>query len=259
MSGGEGGASVSGELCLEARGLSTGYGALRVLWDVDLTVARGSATVLLGANGAGKTTLLRALIGLRPLWAGSISYEGHAIERWSPERRIAAGVSYVSEMGIFGGLSVEDNLRVVATGLSRSTMRGQLERTYAQFPLLRERRREPAGALSGGQRKLLGLAKGLMRSPQLLLMDEPSAGLSPLAVSEMVTTLAQVVADGSVTLLLAEQNAQVLELATTVTILGGGRVSFSGPVGEFRSTADVAEQFFGLAHPPASTITPEGE
>ncbi|MGC8498276.1 MAG: ABC transporter ATP-binding protein [Acidimicrobiales bacterium] len=248
---------MSDQTSLRATGLSTGYGALRVLWDVDLTVVQGRTTVLLGANGAGKSTLLKALIGLRPLWAGTLTYEDESIAGWSPERRIAAGMSYVSETGIFAGLSVEDNLRVVATGLSAATLRQRLERTYEQFPLLAARRRESAGALSGGQRKLLTLAKGLVRDPRLLLMDEPSAGLSPLAVSEMVDTLAQVVAQGGVTLLLAEQNARVLELADVVTIIGGGRVTFAGPVEEFRSTADVAEQFFGLARPAPSAGAPE--
>lgn len=233
-------------LCLEVRGVSTGYGAIRVLWDVNLEVPEGSAVVLLGANGAGKSTLLRAVMGLVPLWEGQILYDGEPIERWTTDKRVNASISYVSEVGIFAQLSVEDNLRVGGSSLTSRDVKVALDRTWATFPMLDERRRTSAGSLSGGQRKTLGLAKALMRRPRLLIMDEPSSGLSPLLVGDMIAALASVRANHDVTLLLAEQNAKVLDLADRVNILSGGRNGFVGGIEEFRAQTDIVAQFFGL-------------
>ena len=233
---------------LEVRGLSTGYGSIRALWDIDLSLAAGTSLVLLGPSGAGKSTLLRAIMGLLPLWGGDVVFRGESITNWPTSRRIASSISYVSERGIFPQLSVEDNLRVGGSDLSSREIRAALQQTWDQFPLLADRRRASAGDLSGGQRKLLGLAKALFRRPSLLLMDEPSAGLSPLLVNELVGTLAEVRARGGLTLLLAEQNAQVLELADRVSVLTGGRQGFVGTTEEFRAQTDVTAHFFGL-HP----------
>lgn len=240
---------MSGQLCLQVRRVSSGYGAIRVLWDIDLDVPEGAAVVLLGANGAGKSTLLRAIMGLIPLWSGELRYFGQPIERLGPDRRAAASISYTSETGVFSSLSVADNLRVGAYGLPGREVRAALQRTWADFPLLAERRHAHAGSLSGGQRKLLALAKALMRRPRLLVMDEPSSGLSPRLVNEMVVTLSSVRQTHNVTLLLAEQNAKFLDLADEVCILSGGRTGFRGSVGKFRAQTDVAAQFFGLPEP----------
>lgn len=206
----------------------------------------GVSVVLLGPNGAGKSTLLGTIMGLRPLWSGDISYRGNSISRWPPDRRIAASISYVSEKGIFPQLSVEDNLRVGGTGLPGREIRAALRQTWERFPLLAERRHSSAGQLSGGQRKLLGFAKALFRRPSVLLMDEPSSGLSPLLVNELVETLAEVCASEGLTLLLAEQNAQALALADHVSVLTGGRMVFDGTIDEYRGQTDIAAQFFGL-------------
>lgn len=233
--------------CLQVCHVSAGYGAIRVLWDVSLEVPTGSAVVLLGANGAGKSTLLRVIMGLIPLQGGGLRLFGKPIERATPDKRVAAAMSYASETGVFAPLSVEDNLRVGAYGLPRREVRLALARTWEEFPMLAERRHSHAGSLSGGQRKLLGLAKALIGKPRLLLMDEPSAGLSPLLVSNMVTALASVRRLHDVTLLLAEQNIRFLDLADRVCILSGGRSRFTGTVGQFRAQADVAAEFFGLS------------
>ena len=237
---------MSEELCLHARQVSGGYGAIRVLWDVDLEVPQGSAVMLLGANGAGKSTLLRCIMGLLPLWGGEVRFFGGSIERLGTDKRVAASMSYASEMGVLLPLSVEDNLRVGAYGLPRREVRAALTRTWEEFPILAERRRSHADSLSGGQRKLLALAKALMRRPRLLIMDEPSSGLSPIFVNTLVTTLASVREVHNVTLLLAEQNAKFLDLADRVCILSGGRRGFHGPIEEFRARTDIAAQFFGL-------------
>lgn len=232
---------------LEARHVSTGYGRIKVLWDVDLEVPEGSTVALLGANGAGKSTFLRALMGLLPLWSGEILLHGERIDHWSPSQRIGASISYMSEFGVISKLSVHDNLRIGATGLSSKEMRAALARTWDEFPMLGERRRSPASSLSGGQRKVLGLAKALIRRPRLLIMDEPSSGLSPILVKEIVEMLVSIREKYSVTMLLAEQNAKVLDLADRIIILNGGRKGFDGPIDEFRAQTDVAAQFFGLS------------
>ena len=231
---------------MEVRGLSAGYGAIQVLWDVDLLVPEGSAVVLLGPNGAGKSTLLRCVMGLVPLWRGEVTYRGQRITGWPPDKRVAASISYVSEVGVFADLSVGDNLRACGTGLSSKEMKAALARTWEAFPVLAPRRRAAAGSLSGGQRKLLGLAKGLLRRPRLLILDEPSAGLAPVVVNEMVATLSEVCRTEEVTLLLAEQNARALDLADRVAVIHGGRKGFDGPVEEFRAEADITAEFFGL-------------
>lgn len=247
---------MSEKVCLQAEGLTTGYGGLRALWDVDLEVREGSALVLLGANGAGKSTLLRCIMGLLPLWSGQVRYFGESMAGWRPDKRMSAAISYTSESGVFAPLSVEENLKIGAYSLPRAEARSALARTWEQFPMLAERRRAPGGSLSGGQRKLLALAKALIAGPRLLVMDEPSAGLSPLLVSEMVTTLSSVRKSREMTLLLAEQNAKFLDIADRVCLLNGGRRGFEGPVAEFRRQTNVAAEFFGL--PEAEVSKPPG-
>lgn len=243
---------------LTVRQVNTGYATIQVLWDVDLEIAEGTTVGLLGANGSGKSTLLRAIMGLLPLWSGEILFDGERINDWDPSRRVRASMAYMSEKGVVGQLSVEDNLRVGGTGLSKSDLKSALDQVWQEFPLLVSRRREPAGSLSGGQRKTLALAKALMRRPRLLILDEPSSGLSPILVTEMVEMLLRVRDQYSVTMLLAEQNSKVLDLAQRVTVLAGGRKGFDGPIEEFRTHTDVAAQFFGLAKPDSQSPGEKG-
>ncbi len=235
---------------LEVRHATTGYGTIQVLWDVNVTIPEGVTVGLLGANGSGKSTLLRAVMGLLPLWSGEVLFDGETINHWDPSRRVRSSIAYMSEKGVIAALSVEDNLRVGGTGLAAREVKAAIARTWDDFPILRERRRSPAGSLSGGQRKTLALAKALIRQPRLLVMDEPSAGLSPILVHEMVETLRRVRDQYFVTLLLAEQNSTVLDVAQQIVVLAGGRKGFDGPLDEFRSRTDVAAQFFGLSTPP---------
>lgn len=231
---------------LEGRGIGTGYGSLQVLWGIDLDVAPGETRVVLGANGAGKSTLLRCLAGLLPARSGTIRVFGEDVTGWSPDRRIRAGMSYASETGVVGGLSVRDNLLVGGWGLPAGEVRRRVDEAFEKFPMLAERRRDAAGSLSGGQRKILVLAKALLRRPRLLLMDEPSAGLSPLFVNQMVDTLGVLREERSVAVLLAEQNAKFLRIADSVCVLAGGRRGWVGPVDEFTANVDVNAEFFGL-------------
>lgn len=148
---------------------------------------------------------------------------------------------------MFTDLSVEDNLRLGGHGLARADLRSRVDETWERFPQLRNRRKEAAGSLSGGQRKLLGVARVLVRRPKLVMMDEPSSGLSPLFVNELVDTLAAVRRDERVTLLLAEQNVRFLRIADRVCVIEGGRSRFTGTVEAFEQTADLQEAFFGLS------------
>jgi branched-chain amino acid transport system ATP-binding protein len=231
---------------LELEHVQSGYGAMQVLWGVDLVVPSGSCVVLLGANGAGKSTLLKVIMGLLPLWAGAIRFEGAPIEGRRTDRRVAGGIAYMTETAVFGDLSVHENLLLGAFALPRSRAKASIERIYESFPVVREHRRRPAGSLSGGQRKLVGVAKALVAEPRLIVMDEPSSGLSPLAVREVVGALGKVHAEQGTSMLVAEQNVAFTELADAVVVLEGGRVRFRGSVEELQANDSLRRAFFGL-------------
>ena len=170
---------------LRISGLSSQYGRIQALSAIDLTVAEGELVTLVGANGAGKSTLLRAISGVQP-YAGSILFDGKDIAAVSAERRVALGIVQVPEgRQVFGPLSVEDNLRLGAYTRTRADSDAGLERVYAMFPALKERRRLAAGILSGGQQQMLAIGRGLMARPRLLLLDEPAAGLNPAETHEI--------------------------------------------------------------------------
>ena len=230
---------------LEVESLETGYERLQVLWGVDLEIAEGESVLLLGANGAGKTTLLRAVVGLLQAWRGRIQLAGTDITGWRPDRRIRAGISYMSELGVFPTMTIKENLRIGGYFLSAAAVRARAEELYQLFPALAERRSELAASLSGGQRKMLGVAKALMSQPKLLVMDEPSAGLAPVYVKEVVEALRKVHGEG-MSLLVAEQNTAFLPLADRGYVMEGGRISVSGTEEELRGSQAVQEAYFGL-------------
>ena len=176
---------------LEVAGIAAGYRRLQVLWDVDLRIHEHESVVLLGANGAGKTTLLKAIMSLVEVWAGRIDFAGEDITRLRTDQRVRRGIVFMSEASGFPGLTVEENILIGAQFLPKHRARERIDELYAVFPALAERRGAPAGSLSGGQRKMLGIAKALVGNPRLLIMDEPSAGLSPRYVKEVIGVLAQ--------------------------------------------------------------------
>ncbi len=237
---------------LETTDLRSGYGAIQVLWGVDLAIAAHATVVLLGPNGAGKTTLLKCLMGLLPARAGVIRFRGQDITRLTPRARIRAGLGYMSELAVFPDLTVEENLDLGALFVDRHTARRRRGELYTLFPVLTEKRRQAAGGLSGGQRKMLGVAKALAGEPRLLLMDEPSAGLSPLMVATVLASLAQCRASG-LTLLIAEQNVKFLELGDTVFTMEGGRIAFGGTPAAIQADDGLRRAYFGLGMSPRST------
>jgi branched-chain amino acid transport system ATP-binding protein len=230
---------------LDASGVDAGYGTMQVLWRVDLDVRAGETVLLLGANGAGKTTFLKSLVGLIDARHGSIRLGGEDITGMRSSDRMRRGMTYMSELAVFPGLSIEENIRVGAQALGHADPGSRVDELYGLFPVLREKRRNPASSLSGGQRKMLGIAKALAAEPKLLVMDEPSAGLSPLFVKEVIRILSSLQGRG-LALLIAEQNIGFLEVATRVFVLEGGRIRFSGTVAEMSGNEDLHRAYFGL-------------
>ncbi|WP_213771332.1 ABC transporter ATP-binding protein [Bradyrhizobium sp. dw_78] len=230
---------------MKATGVDAGYGTMQVLWGVDLDVRAGETVLLLGANGAGKTTFLKSLVGLIEARRGSISLAGTDITRMRSSDRMRLGMTYMSELAVFPDLSIEENIRVGAQALGHADPGARVEELYGLFPVLRDKRRNPASSLSGGQRKMLGIAKALAAEPKLLVMDEPSAGLSPLFVKEVLRILADLRGRG-LALLIAEQNIGFLEVATRVFVLEGGRIGFSGTVAEMTDNEALRRAYFGL-------------
>jgi branched-chain amino acid transport system ATP-binding protein len=230
---------------LQATGVDAGYGTMQVLWGVDLDVKPGETVLLLGANGAGKTTFLKSLVGLVEARHGSITLGGQDIAKMRSSDRMRLGMTYMSELAVFPDLSIEENIRVGAQALGHADPGRRLDELYGLFPVLRDKRSNPASSLSGGQRKMLGIAKALAAEPKLLVMDEPSAGLSPLFVKEVIRILNGLQGRG-IALLVAEQNIGFLEVATRVFVLEGGRIRFSGSVAEMTDNEALRRAYFGL-------------
>ncbi|MFO1117408.1 MAG: ABC transporter ATP-binding protein [Beijerinckiaceae bacterium] len=230
---------------LATRGVEARYGRMQVLWGVDVDVSAGETVLLLGANGAGKTTFLKTIVGLLPVSGGAISFSGDDIAHLRADRRMRRGIAYMSELGVFPDLTIEENIRIGAQRLSTNAAREKAQEMYGLFPVLREKRADLASSLSGGQRKMLGIAKALAADPRLLVMDEPSAGLSPLFVGEVVRTLGGLRGRG-LSLLIAEQNIGFLDIASRVYVLEGGRIRFSGSVKDMEGDQALKKAYFGL-------------
>lgn len=232
---------------LALEGLSASYGRLRVLHGVDLEVASGSVSAVLGANGAGKTTLLRAICGM-VAHEGSIFFEGVRIDRLATEEVARLGVAHVPEgRGTFPNLTTEENLRLGAYARrDRRDVDAVFERVYRYFPRLAERRRQQAGTLSGGEQQMLAIGRALMSSPKLMLLDEPSFGLAPLVVEELYRIVRDINALEQVGILLVEQNAAIaLDLAHRVYLFETGRVVMSGPPADLRGDEALRRAYLG--------------
>lgn len=230
---------------LELKAIESGYGQVQILWGIDLDVRAGETVLLLGANGVGKTTTLRVIIGLLRCWRGEILFAGEALQALKPSERIRRGIGFMSELGVFPELSIAENIRLGGYFLGSAEVRRRCERLYGLFPALAERRGEMAASLSGGQRKMLGIAKVLVAQPKLLLMDEPSAGLAPIFVRQVIDALKVAVGTGTA-LLIAEQNVAFLEFSDRGFLIEGGRVRLSGTRAELAESDAVKAAYFGL-------------
>lgn len=233
---------------LEVANLRSAYGRIEVLHGVNLAVRAGEVVALIGSNGAGKTTLLRALSGVQPITSGEIRFLGERIDRLKPHLRVGRGMTQSPEgRQIFGPLSVEDNLRLGAYMRRDRGIDSDRDRVFDMFPVLAEKRRQLAGGLSGGQQQMLAIGRALMGKPKLLLLDEPSLGLSPTLVDQILAAIVSLRRDG-VTVLLVEQNASAaLEIADRGYVLETGRVAFEGDGATLLSDPKVKAAYLGAA------------
>lgn len=248
---------------LEVENLEVAYGPVRALHGVSLHVDPGEMVAVIGANGAGKTTLLRAISGLLSPKAGRIRFDGREITGWPPERIVALGLVQIPERRqLFDSMSVEDNLRLGAylrlRRGERKAVEEDLQQVFKIFPRLRERRRQMAGTLSGGEQQMLAIGRGLMARPRMLLLDEPSLGLAPLLVQELFRIL-RVLREQGLTLLLVEQNArQALRVADRAYVMETGRVVREGTAAELLADPVLQAAYLGgssalRVHPSSPT------
>jgi len=232
---------------LEVSGLHAGYGALRILRGIDMKIGGGEIVAVLGSNGVGKTTLNNTLTGLLRPTAGSITWLGEPIAGAAPERIVASGLVQVPEgRRIFPNLTVRENLELGSYRRARANRSRNMERILGWFPRLRERLAQLAGTLSGGEHLLLATGRALMAEPKLLILDEPSLGLSPLMVDEMFGMILRISREG-VTVLLVEQNVvQSLEIAHRAYVLENGEFSLSGPARQLAADPRLKQAYLGL-------------
>ena len=231
---------------LAVNGLSVRYGRTQAVDGVSIEVPRGALVTILGANGAGKSTLLNAVMGVLPS-RGGIRFGGRPIDALALEARVALGLSLVPERReLFADLCVEDNLRLGAFRRRRDEREAALEDVYRQFPRLRERHRQLAGTLSGGERQMLAMGRALMSRPSLLMLDEPSLGLAPRIVAEVFERLVAL-REGGVSLLLVEQNARAaLRVADYAYVLELGAVTTHGPAAAIADDERLVESYLGM-------------
>ncbi|MBN8915379.1 MAG: ABC transporter ATP-binding protein [Rhizobiales bacterium] len=232
---------------LTVEALSSSYGRIMALREVSLEVKAGEIVALVGSNGAGKTTLLRAISGVQPVRGGRILFEGEAIEKMEPHLRVVRGISQSPEgRQVFGPLSIEDNLRLGAYRRQDARRQARLDHVYGLFPVLAERRRTPAMSLSGGQQQMLAIGRALMAGPKLLLLDEPSLGLAPLLVDQILAAVTSLRTEG-ITTLLVEQNASAaLAIADRGYVLETGHITMEGTGAALLDDPKVRAAYLGL-------------
>jgi branched-chain amino acid transport system ATP-binding protein len=235
-------------MLLETRGVHVSYGKAQALKAVSIGVDEGEVVALIGANGAGKTTLLRSISGLKPIAAGEIYFRGERIDQLPAHQLVKRGIAHVPEGRIvFGPMTVTDNLKMGAhLRRNKAEVKADIERMYEHFPRLRERGAQLAGSLSGGEQQMLAVARALMAKPKLLLMDEPSMGLSPLMV-EMVGQIIRDIRAEGLSVLLVEQNATMaLALSDRAYVLEVGSIVLEGPAAEVAVNEAVRRAYLGI-------------
>jgi branched-chain amino acid transport system ATP-binding protein len=235
------------EALLAVQGLHAGYGATEILRGIDLSVAPGEIVAVLGANGAGKSTLNRTISGLTRAWRGTIRFAGAAIEREPPKEIVARGLIHVPEgRRIFPNITVAENLDLGAYRRGRARRPQNRERVFAIFPRLAERQRQRAGTLSGGEQQMLAIGRGLMAEPALLILDEPSLGLSPLLVEELFALIKRINAEGIAVLLVEQNVVQSLEVARRAYILDNGTFVLEGAAADVGNDPGLRRAYLGL-------------
>jgi branched-chain amino acid transport system ATP-binding protein len=242
-----GAAPSAGQVLLSVSGLESCYGRIKALKGIDLEVRQGELVALVGANGAGKTTFLRTLSGVQPMSAGSIRFDGEDISHLRADLRMRRGICQSPEgRQVFGPLSIEDNLRLGAYTQPKAQVESDLDKVFAMFPILKEKRALPAGTLSGGQQQMLAIGRALMGRPKMLLLDEPSMGLAPLLVEEVFNVVKTLKAQG-MTIFLVEQNAfAALAIADRGYVLETGSITLTGTGQELIDDEQVRAAYLGM-------------
>lgn len=237
---------------LNIKGLSTSYGSIKAIKEIDLDVPQGSIVSLIGANGAGKTTTMKSLVGLLKPQGGQVKFLGQEIRGLAPHKIVGLGISLVPEgRNILAGMTVLENLEMGAYQRKDSEVQGDLQKVFQRFPILEERRQQLGGTLSGGQQQMLAIGRALMARPKLLLLDEPSMGLAPLVVSDIFRVIQEINAEGT-TILLVEQNVrQALKIAHYAYVLETGRIVLHGTAGDVAKNPRVMEAYLGGARSEA--------
>ena len=234
---------------LRIENLESGYGPMQVLWGPTVEVKKGSITSLLGPNGAGKTTLLRTIFGSVEPWGGRITYEEKDVTRLPTHKKVELGIVLVPEgRHLFTGMNVHENLIMGAYPKEAlKNMGDSLELVYSLFPILKERAKQRAGSLSGGEQQMLTIARALMSKPRLIMLDEPSQGLAPKLVGEVFGTIERMKAEIGLTILLVEQNVQAsLNASDNVYILHEGRIKAHGKPEEIENSHEIREAYLGI-------------
>lgn len=233
---------------LELQNVSAGYGDVQILWETSLALQPGKLTSLVGGNGVGKTTLLRTVMGLVKPWAGKIFFEGQDVSRLPPYAKAEMGLVLVPEgRQLFTEMTIAENLEMGATPQrARANYKQNLERVYAMFPRLKERRLQKAGTLSGGEQQMLAVSRGIMAEPKVLMIDELSLGLAPVLVLQLFETLRQLKRLG-ITVLLVEQNVQMaLAVSDYAFVISQGRIEMDGPSRQLAQNEHVRAAYLGL-------------
>ncbi|MGI9479530.1 MAG: ABC transporter ATP-binding protein [Hyphomicrobiaceae bacterium] len=233
---------------LEVKGVEAGYGRLRILRGVDMSVPQGAITALLGGNGTGKSTLLKAISGLLPVWSGEILFDGQPIHKSKPHEIVRAGLVQVTQgKDSYPGMTVEENLMLGAFARGdKRAVKADLEKVYSFFPILKERRKQLSGLLSGGQVQMLVVGRGLMAAPKMIMLDEPSAALAPLVVLDIFKQINRIRAELGMTILVVEQNVRMaLLLASYGYVIHDGRIHIEGNADEMINDDKVRLAYLG--------------
>ena len=233
---------------IEVSQISVGYGDFQVLFDISFSIKKGSTSIMVGPNGAGKSTLLKSISGLLTVLSGSIYFDGIPTHNLKPHKIVEMGIAFVPEGGrLFPYLSVEENLKMGSfPGRARNDFENNLSWVYELYPILLQRKNQLAGLLSGGERQMLAIARGLMSNPRLILLDEPSLGLAPLIVKNVFELIKKINAKGY-TILMVEQNAKkAIELADNAFLLESGRIKLKGSKEEFLNNDHIKKAYIGI-------------
>lgn len=233
---------------LETKGLNVGYGPIHVIYDLDFEVPEGQVTVIVGPNGVGKTTLLKAIMGLATVYSGNVFFSGKDITKMPPYERTAMGIGYMPQTGnIFSKLTVQDNLKMAAYTVNSTKMYyDKLEFVFNLFPRLKDYMARSAGTLSGGERQMLAEGMVLMRDPKIMMVDEPTAGLMPKLVNDVMKQLAQMAKTTGLPIVLVEQRAKrALQVGDKAYMMRGGRFTFSGSAEALANHPQLNEMYLG--------------